>query len=834
MPDDHAALLQKYAATGDAEAFARIVRDYQGLVFSACLRVLGNAADAEDVSQECFLRLARQARAVNSSLGGWLHRCATTMSIDEQRRNSARRNREEVHNRMNGSANPDPAWHEMAPHVDRALDELPDELRLVLIEHFLQQRTQAEIAEQLGVSPATVSRRVDSGIEVLRKKLKKAGVMVTAGVLAALLAENSVQAAPASLGIALAKMAMAGVQPTPAAVVGSTASTMSTGSTAAAGLAAAAKIKIAAIVVAAVLAIGGGVTIIRHHSGVPFPWAAERGWKADEIARTTLEGFGGGWRNLPFEISKDEEADVKACKWLAQKIGAGSQDGVSSFQGDDVRRELEAILARRPNWFYAEFLLGQWYELNGDAVTAEGCHELAWEHAPVVIVQRFRLADGSPLAGANVQLFALECNRVKNGYLNPNLVLSFPGLRTDDDGCIYLPAYDTVFRRESAGTPAGYYATFPRLGWFKSPRKVGLLPEATVKDETEVARVICYHAEISSRGNYSVGECIGPLQPKGSFGLNEVHVNYRLLGSTPEGDRYEFQRQFTVDGKKQTEKKEIVFKDKDVIVFDDDLHRLMILAPGTPTSVGTTPPEKPAPAAILEYRVIPVAGAKPEQVIDEVIRVTARRLDAIGQRGYKIRKADPDLIAVELSQLGALSVDRIRGVLESVGSLEFRTVCSDEAMIKQANAGNVPAGYHWYPRPRASGEVLLVSDIAELTGQHIAKAAVQRNAQTREPEIAILFDEEGQRIFSKVTGENIGEQLAIILGTLRDADGRIVELGKLYSAPEIKSRIWGSAVIAGNFTQAEAEDLASVLQAGALPAKLELRNKRIQQDEQDE
>jgi len=267
MPDDHAAMLQKYAATGDAEAFAGIVRDYQRLVFSACLRVLGNAADAEDVSQECFLRLARQARTVNTSLGGWLHLCATTMAIDEQRRTFARRTREQEHNRMNGSTNPDPAWHEMAPHVDRALDELPDELRLVLIEHFLQQRTQAEIAGQLGVSPATVSRRVDSGIEVLRKKLKKAGVVVSAAVLAALLTENAASAAaPAALTAALGKIALAGLEPAHfAAPVASSAAS----SAIAGGLAAAMKIKIAAIIAAAILAVGGIAAVALRQPEAP-------------------------------------------------------------------------------------------------------------------------------------------------------------------------------------------------------------------------------------------------------------------------------------------------------------------------------------------------------------------------------------------------------------------------------------------------------------------------------------------------------------------------------------------------------------------------------------
>lgn len=257
MTENDLLLLRRFADTGDAEAFSELVGLYQHFVYAACLRVLGNADDAEDVAQECFLRLTRQAGAVRSSVAGWLHRKATTMSIDEKRRQTARKRREEVHVQMDSSNGQDPIWQEAAPHVDQALNELPDELRLVLVEHFLRRRKQVELAKELGISKATMSRRVNEGIGELRKKLEKAGVIVSAAVLASLLWQNAASAAPATLTATLGKIALAGKLEASAAASTQAASWVGKG-TVAGAMTTAAKVKIAAVVVAA-LAVGGVV-----------------------------------------------------------------------------------------------------------------------------------------------------------------------------------------------------------------------------------------------------------------------------------------------------------------------------------------------------------------------------------------------------------------------------------------------------------------------------------------------------------------------------------------------------------------------------------------------
>jgi RNA polymerase sigma factor (sigma-70 family) len=209
--DNDLSLLQSYARTRDPEAFSEIVVRYQGLVFSACLRVHGDASAAEDSAQECFIRLARKAASVRSSLAGWLHRCAVRVSLDARRRHAARKVREDTYSHLKDRSDDEPAWADVSPHVDKALDDLPDSVRHMVVAHFLHQRPQAQIAKELGVSPATVSRKTEKGVEQLRAALKRVGVTVPVAVLATLLVQNAARAAPKTLSVALGKMAIAGV-----------------------------------------------------------------------------------------------------------------------------------------------------------------------------------------------------------------------------------------------------------------------------------------------------------------------------------------------------------------------------------------------------------------------------------------------------------------------------------------------------------------------------------------------------------------------------------------------------------------------------------------------
>ncbi len=81
MRSSDLALLQRWTNRRDAEAFAEIVARYAGMVYGTCRRILGDATDAEDVAQECFVKLSQADPAPQQSLGGWLHKVATNHAL---------------------------------------------------------------------------------------------------------------------------------------------------------------------------------------------------------------------------------------------------------------------------------------------------------------------------------------------------------------------------------------------------------------------------------------------------------------------------------------------------------------------------------------------------------------------------------------------------------------------------------------------------------------------------------------------------------------------------------------------------------------------------------
>ena len=98
-----------------------------------------------------------------------------------------------------------------------------------------------------------------------------------------------------------------------------------------------------------------------------------------------------------------------------------------------------------------------------------------------------------------------------------------------------------------------------------------------------------------------------------------------------------------------------------------------------------------------------------------------------------------------------------------------------------------------------------------LTGKHIKKAQLTFDNQTGKPQVALIFTDEGGKLFAKITERNVGKPVAIYLDQF------------LLSAPVVQQKIeGGNAVITGNFTVDEAKKLAIAINSGALPLPIKL------------
>ena len=199
------------SAQRDADAFAAVARAHAGMVFATCYRILGDAASAEDTAQECFLELARKAADAPERIGAWLHGVATRKALHAARTRKRRRYHEARAREVRTETHTDSTWAEIGPVVDQAIENLPADLREALVLYYLEEKTQAEIAERVGTSRQTIQRRIGDAIAALRSRLKKSGFFVGAAALTGMLATQTAHTAPAAVSAAIGKIAASGV-----------------------------------------------------------------------------------------------------------------------------------------------------------------------------------------------------------------------------------------------------------------------------------------------------------------------------------------------------------------------------------------------------------------------------------------------------------------------------------------------------------------------------------------------------------------------------------------------------------------------------------------------
>jgi RNA polymerase sigma factor (sigma-70 family) len=191
-------LLERFAANRDEAAFTALVERHGALVRGVCRRLLSDDNDVDDAFQATFLVLARKAGALSrpGSLTGWLHGVAHRVALN-LRKSAARRGQHErgaaaVAQTSVQDDGPEP---DLRPLLDEELRALDDKYRVPLLLCYLEGKTNEEAARELGWPAGTVAGRLARARELLRVRLTRRGLTLSAAALAARLTEQSASAA---------------------------------------------------------------------------------------------------------------------------------------------------------------------------------------------------------------------------------------------------------------------------------------------------------------------------------------------------------------------------------------------------------------------------------------------------------------------------------------------------------------------------------------------------------------------------------------------------------------------------------------------------------------
>jgi len=175
-PDED--LVRRYLA-GDPRAFAVLVERHSPRVYNVAMRMLGDADEARDATQDAFLTVVRKATQFRgeAAFSTWLHRIAVNACYDILRK----RRRQPMLRRIDDEGDPiEETGPPVSDHADstagtidvgRALQRIPDEYRIVLVLADVQDLPYEEIARTLDVPIGTVKSRVHRGRVALARAM---------------------------------------------------------------------------------------------------------------------------------------------------------------------------------------------------------------------------------------------------------------------------------------------------------------------------------------------------------------------------------------------------------------------------------------------------------------------------------------------------------------------------------------------------------------------------------------------------------------------------------------------------------------------------------------
>src|SRR5712691_9116100 len=202
------------------------------------------------------------------------------------------------------------------------------------------------------------------------------------------------------------------------------------------------------------------------------------------------------------------------------------------------------------------------------------------------------------------------------------------------------------------------------------------------------------------------------------------------------------------------------------------------------------------------------------QAVDQSVEILGRRVNAMGLVEPSIQRQGNDRILVQVPGLG--DPQQLLEILGKTAKLTFRLV-DTSIPVEQALQGRPPPESEIvYGSKAENRQPYLLEKRIIVSGEELTDAQPGFDQRTSEPIVSFKFNTSGARKFAQVTQENVGRPFAIVLDT------------EVISAPVIREPILGgSGQISGNFTVESANNLAILLRAGALPAKLTVIEQRV-------
>ncbi|MGE0062064.1 MAG: protein translocase subunit SecD [Xanthobacteraceae bacterium] len=200
------------------------------------------------------------------------------------------------------------------------------------------------------------------------------------------------------------------------------------------------------------------------------------------------------------------------------------------------------------------------------------------------------------------------------------------------------------------------------------------------------------------------------------------------------------------------------------------------------------------------------------QAVDQSIQIIERRVNELGTVEPLIQRQGADRVLVQVP--GLQDPTRLKELLGKTAKLDFRLV--DLSMsAQQAQQTRPPSESEVLMSSQAPKTPYLIEKRVVVSGGDLTDAQPGFDQRTSEPIVSFRFNTSGARKFAQVTQENVGKPFAIVL------DNEVI------SAPVIREPILGgSGQISGGFTVQQANDLAILLRAGALPAPLTIIEER--------